>query len=309
MQKPCFATFWQGELSGYEMACINSFLKRGYRLTVYSYDPLSLPPGAIAGDAASIVAPAGRQRFIYQGKPNLQHFSDYFRYVMFRKTEAIWVDSDVLLLRGFDDSLPATVLARENQAAICNAVMRIDNEGGRLDRLIARTEAAMDRELSWGETGPQSLERETGLKRILADAFPAERFFAINHDMIWKAFLPAYAVECEVMTANAWGAHLFNNVIERIGIWKSFAPPKGSFLHRKWEADGSLQFFDGEYPVKVMTQLIDNWCSRQSGDALGIKQVTKQLVPSVGRTLRHYVGPRHSLNEGLQRLRTRLSRA
>lgn len=306
---PTFATFWQGELSGFEAACIHSFLRRGYELTVYSYEPVAgLPAGAATADAAAIVPASVKGRFLFRGKPHLSHFSDYFRYKLFEKTDAIWVDTDMLLVRPFDRPLPATFLPRERQSTICGAVLRLAKDE-RLARVIAGAEAAMDRDLVWGETGPALLSREFDLDALSSDVVRPERFFSIDHDNFWKVMLPSHAAECEAMTADSWGVHLWNNVVARLGIWKKFAPPQGSYLHTRWAEDDALGYFADTYPAKVMEQIVENWRLRQSGDALGIAAVTRQVVPSVGRTLRHYAGPDLSLSLGLSRLRTRFLQA
>lgn len=309
MAQPHFATFWQGSLSGFEAACISSFVRRGYPITVYSYRPLDgLPEGAVAADAATIAPAAAMGRFLHGGRPHLSQFSDYFRYLLFAKTDAIWVDTDVLMVRRFDEDLPDTLFARERQAAVCNAVLRI-GDGPALRNLIATAEGAMDRDMLWGEIGGEAMEREFGRDRMLAVAYPAERFFSIDHDNFWKAFLPRCAAECERTTEQSWGVHLWNNVVDRMGVWKRFAPPRGSYLHSRWAEDGSLHFFADEYPVEVMEQLVENWRYRQSGEALGIRQIARQAVPSIGRTVRHYVGAERSLAQGARRLRTRFSNA
>ena len=41
------------------------------------------------------------RRILYKGKPSLSHFSDLFRYRLFEKTDMIWIDCDMLLLKEF----------------------------------------------------------------------------------------------------------------------------------------------------------------------------------------------------------------
>lgn len=288
-QAPAFATFWHGELSPFESACIASYVVRGYDIRVYSYAPIAnLPPGAEPADASAIVERSATERFIFGGKPNLSHFSDYFRYLLFKKTDRIWVDTDMLLVRAFDRPLPPTVLAREWQPTICGAIMRLGAADGHLDRLIAQTEAAMGRELLWGETGPRLLTKEFGRAALLNQAFGPERFYAIDHHDFWKVFLPEYADECERRTAESWGAHLWNNIVDVLGYWKSFAPPRGSFLYEKFAADGQLAWFRDVYPEDVMRKIARNFVLRKTGEDLGIKQLSTQLIPSVRRTVGHY---------------------
>ena len=276
-------------MSPFEAACIASYVKQGYEIAVYSYEPLgNVPLGAERCDAREIVQPEAMSKFLYAGKPNLSHFSDYFRYLLFQKTERIWVDADMLLVRRIDQPLSQTVLAREWQPSICGAVMRIGAQDGHLANLITATEAAMGKDLLWGETGPLLLTKEFGKAALMKLAFDPERFYAIDHDDFWKVFLPEHADECEERTKRAWGVHLWNNIVDTLGYWKSLAPPAGSYLHQAFAANDLLGSFRDVYPEMVMRGMIANFRLRKTGEDLGIKQLITQLIPSVGRTVRHY---------------------
>ena len=258
-------------------------------MAVYSYSSLSnVPDGVAQIDAGEIVDKEAISGFIYNGAPNLSHFSDYFRYMLFKKSDRIWVDADMLLVRRIDEELPATVLAREWQPSICGAIMRISRDNAHLDNLIRRTEAARGRSLLWGETGPLLLTREFGKAAMLKQALPAQRFYAIDHDSFWKVFLPEHADECAEQTAESWGVHLWNNIVDTLGYWKRFAPPEGSFLFNALSADGTIKFFEETYPSKVMRKMIMNWRLRKTGGDIGIRQLSTQIIPSVYRTFRHY---------------------
>ena len=289
MTSPIFATFWKGALAPLEQACLASAIRRGYQLILYSYEPLAgVPTGVERRDAREVVPESALNSFMYGGKPNLSHFSDLFRYKLFERTGAIWVDADILFIREINIELPATVLAREWQPSICGAVMRIDRRDHRLSTLIRETEAAMGRDLLWGETGPLLLTRVFGRAVLMKEAFPAERFFAIDHDDFWKVLLPDYAEECRTRTNTSWGVHLWNNIVDTLGYWKVLAPPEGSFLHTMLAADDSLRLFTATYPLPVMQSMIDNYRLRKSGGDLGIRQLSTQVLPSVFRTIRHY---------------------
>ena len=284
-----FATFWQGELSPLEIACIRSFPRTGYPITVYSYCPISgLPDGVISANAEDIVPVEYLKRFIFDGKPNLSHFTDYFRYRLFQRTDSVWVDTDVLMIRDFTESLPATILARETQPVICGAFMRISRNDTHLDALVKATEALVDRELLWGQTGPLLLTKEFGKAALMRQAIAPERFYAIGFEDFWKVFLPEYAEECAAQTIGSWTIHLWNNIIDNLGFWKRLAPPEGSFLYEKLKEQSAIELFDAVYPEKIMQRIVDNFLFRKSGQDLGIKQLLTQIVPSARRTIRHY---------------------
>ena len=293
-QAPTFATFWAGtRLSAYEASCLHSFAVRGYQTFLYSFDQIgNVPAGVTLLDAAAIADPGTVTRFLYEGKPNLSHYSDYFRYQMFRKTEHCWVDADLLLLKAWELPAARTLLAYERADSINGAVMRLDNTRPELEELVTAAEAIMDRNLQWGETGPRLVTKVFREPALLARAYPPHIFFPINHDDFWKMFLPEYAEECELACQSSTAVHLWNNIVDKLGVWKELAPPAGSFLTRHFEANGSLKFFRDQYPERVMRQMAQNWRFRQDGGDLGIAGLSRQILPSILRTARHHFGER-----------------
>ncbi len=287
-----FATFWAGNaLPTYEAACLRSFAARGYKIALYSFDKLAgVPEEVELLDASAIAPPESLRRFLYNGKPNLSHFSDYFRYRMFRETDFIWTDTDMLLLAPITVPLGRVILAQERADSINNGFMRLDSAGPELGRVILEAEALMDKDMPWGATGPRLLSRFFRDSPAMRDVFAPQFFFPITHDDFWKPFLPEFRAECEAMCANAFTVHLWNNIVDRMGVWKSMAPPVGSFLYKQFEQDGSLSLFRDVYPEGVMRQMVENWRMRKDGGDLGIAKLSRQIVPSILRTARHYAG-------------------
>lgn len=286
--KPSFATFWAGHtLSPYEAACIASFVARGYDYTVYSYDRIeNLPDGAAPGDAREITEEANVGRFLIRGRPNLSHFSDLFRYELFQRTAHVWVDADILLLRPLD--LPATgeLLAREDPSSLCGAIMRLDGAHPALPTLIERTLALRDRELVWGATGPRLLTAVFGREAVMGRVYDPRFFFPVHYDQSWKVFLPERREECEALCAAAFTTHLWNDRVVKLGVWKRFCPPAGSFLETRFRVDGSLRFFDDVYPEGVMRNMVENWRLRCEGGDIGLGQWMRRAVPSAQLTFR-----------------------
>ncbi|WP_131197027.1 hypothetical protein [Lichenihabitans psoromatis] len=180
------------------------------------------------------------------------------------------------------------ILAKERADSICGAIMRLDKSNPKLGQLISATEAFMDHDLVWGATGPKLLSKVFGRSEVFGLAAETNVFFPIAHDDFWKVFLPEYRNECEAACANADTAHLWNNIVDRLGVWKKIAPPKGSYLSARFEADETLEFFTDTYPEAVMRQMIENWHMRKTGEDLGIRGLSRQIVPSAFRTARRY---------------------
>ena len=285
---PSFATFWAGKtLSAFEVACARSFIVRGYDYTVFSYDTVeNLPEGARRGDAREITEEANASRFLIKGYPNLSHFSDLFRYELFKKTDHIWVDMDMLLLRPLDLPRYDQLLAKEEPHSLCGAIMRLNGDHPSLDTLIARTEALRDKDLVWGATGPKLLTSVFGKHAVNAGAYAPESFFPIHFNEAWKMFLPEFREECERLCESAYTLHLWNDRMVKIGIWKLFCPPAGSFLESRFRADDSLDLFSGVYPLGVIRSMIENWRIRCEGGDIGLGQWMRQTIPSAQLTFR-----------------------
>ncbi len=155
-----------------------------------------------------------------------------------------------------------------------------------LPELIRRTEALRDKDLVWGATGPRLLTAIFNRRDMFAASYDPPIFFPIHYNDFWKAFLPEFCRECEASCARAATMHLWNDRVVKLGVWKRFAPPAGSFLERCFAADGSLSLFDDLYPAEVMRNMIENWRIRCEGGDIGIGQWSRQAMPSLKLTLR-----------------------
>jgi hypothetical protein len=289
-QTPEFATFWAGRIMpALDKACLASFIDAGYSVTVYSFDTVEgLPPGIRLADAGEIVRTESVSAFIYDGKPNLSHFSDYFRYRLFALTDQTWIDTDMLLLRPITADLTGDLFAKETSSGICGAIMRIGRDNPHLAELVRRTEQLMGSELVWGATGPRLLTQVIGRTVVLQHAHAPETFFPVHYDEFWKPFLPAYREECERYCSTACTMHLWNNIVVNLGVWKELAPPEGSFLWAQLQHKGLLGLFRDVYPEQIMQNMVTNWLYRKSGGDIGALRLARQVLPSLART----TGPR-----------------
>jgi len=285
-----FGAFWaSGNLSALEQACLASIANRGYNLTLFSYEAIpNIPKGVRAEDASLIVPEANLKRVIYNGRPDLAHFSDLFRYEMIAQRDLVWVDTDILMLAD-PIALPhENILVREEQGGLNGAIIYFKSAALR-SVVSASLESKLDRELTWGETGPKLVAKAARSSGLNPDTYGNEIFYPIEYYDIPKIFQPEYAEECASKCKNAVTLHLFNNILTQLGYWKDIAPPVGSFLHSELSRLDLIGYFRDTYPQKIMDRLVGNFRSRQNGDDLGVKTIIKQMVPSIRRTFRHYV--------------------
>lgn len=267
-----FATFWHGsELSPYEIACLNSFTGNGSDISVYSYEPVSnLPKGVIEKDARSILSVDSLNDFAVNGVPSMAHFTDYFRLVMFTRTDEIWTDTDILLQKNFDLKFSGDLIGREKPDLVCNALLRLDPRNPRLQELIRRVEAMKNTDIKWGATGPHLLTEIYGVEAGL----PEKMFYPVHTDSYYKVFLPEYFDECAALCADSYTLHLWNNRVVKLGVFKRLCPPRGSFLHHVFARTGSDQLFNEVYPAEVMRTLVGNFESRVGHDD-GVRKLVR----------------------------------
>jgi hypothetical protein len=102
-------SFWHGSLlNPYLLLCLRSFVRRGCRVEVFSYeaDP-GFPEWIVARDAREIV-PA-QSVLLYRkgpgaGSPALH--ANLFRFALLDRLGGWWIDTDIAMLRGLLPSAP-----------------------------------------------------------------------------------------------------------------------------------------------------------------------------------------------------------
>ncbi|MDN7353110.1 hypothetical protein [Acetobacter senegalensis] len=283
-----FGTFWYGgRLSALEKACAYSLIRQGCELTLYSYCRVdNVPDGVVLADASEIIPEEMTKYFIFKNMPDLGHFSDFFRYSMFRKNKKTWVDLDMLFLSEPYVSPSGDIVVQERQGSVNGAILGLTSPF-LVDELIARSKALMGKKLRWGETGPLLLESVLGENNDITK-MSSKIYYPIDHLDIYKIFLPEEKEWCMDHTSQSVALHLFNNILNKIGYWKDISPPEGSYLYGILKKIEAIDFFQGIYPDYVMKNIINNYNFRLNGKDLGLKNIIKQVVPSVYRTYRHY---------------------
>jgi len=278
------ATFWEGPMMALEKACLMSFANRGHDVTFYSFTKESLDPSIKWVSAGRILEREYLARFITDGKPNLAHFADLFRLALFQKTEATWVDCDVLLMGDKEQSpWPRQVLVSEDADHIINCVLRIDDPKT-VAEAIRLTRQFFDKDVPWAATQyviPKAMEF-SGEHFQLS---PAAEFCPFGADEWFKPLLPEYADECEQQASSARTLHLYNNILQKVGYHKDVAPPVGSYLSNVLKQEGLLELFTGVYPADTVRNLSEGWKLRFSAQAAGFGAIARQILPSFQRTI------------------------
>ncbi|NBT58795.1 hypothetical protein EBT16_08435, partial [bacterium] len=116
MSAATLQTLWIGaQLKPLHTACLESFLRFGHTIDLYSYEAVNgVPPGIQLKNAESIL-PA-KKIFAYQkgpGKGSFSAFSNLFRYTLLFERGGVWIDTDVFCLKRWDLEGPDYLFASE----------------------------------------------------------------------------------------------------------------------------------------------------------------------------------------------------
>ncbi|MEH6772471.1 MAG: hypothetical protein V7668_00965 [Cereibacter changlensis] len=245
------ATLWVGPLGPIEYASIASILRFGHRLTIFSYAPLEIPEGVEWRDANEVYPAQQVASYAKTGSPSLH--SNFFRYALMKKTEHVWVDLDMILLRPFDFE-GDYILGHEGETRVNCAVLRMPKDSPALAELlrfqggtrgIAPHVTGFRRfkyqvmtlgrgkpieQWPWGSTGPRALSIFLRKHGEIHHALPVEAFYAIPPGEC-RRFLEPQGLSDESFGPGAYAVHLSASNVNKL-LRREFGGviPPGSFL-------------------------------------------------------------------------------
>ena len=147
-------TFWHGPLDTLRRLCLRSQLAAGHKVTVYSFDPIpGLPAGVGNAEAEAILPHAFAEKLRPSGPDGswrdwtLLQFSDFFRMRLMRARAGLWLDADVLLLKGVEIDPAKPYFAWERPRQLGNSVLYLPADDAiaiAFEKLMAQDELAPD---------------------------------------------------------------------------------------------------------------------------------------------------------------------
>lgn len=246
------ATLWIGDSLGpVERACLRSVIATGHSLALYCYAPVAgIPDGVEVRDAGSILPMD--DSFIHKNG-SVAPFSDWFRLELQKRSEGIWVDTDMYMLKPLD-AQANYLFGEEEPGEINNSVLRIPPDSQLLQMLLEIFETrrvpawlpmrftirARLRELvgagdlsrlPFGVTGPFALTAAAKRLGLASKALGVEAFNPVRWQRASWILDPAISLE-SVISERTIGVHLWNECIKG---FKNDPAPKGSFLSRLHE--------------------------------------------------------------------------
>lgn len=257
-------TLWiGGALSWMEQLCLKSFVDKGQKITLFSYDDIpNVPEGVIRRDGREII---DTDDFIkYEQKNSYALFADWFRLHMIQQNPGmIWVDTDVYCHRPMTyDSDYVFGYELPGDHRVNNAVLGLPAGSKVLRQMIAFTDDRYSiapflpkkkqqdmrrkaekghpvhvSEQPWGVWGPMMVTHFVHALGLQAEVQPLNAFYPITFRDRTKFMRRADIAE-GLITDETTALHLWASNKRQLGHRHNGLPPKGSFLEKLVQAHG-----------------------------------------------------------------------
>ena len=249
-------TLWiGGPLSWMEQLCLKSFVDKGQKITLFSYEPIpNVPKSVVQRDGREII---DTEDFIkYEKKDSFALFADWFRLHMIHKNPGmIWVDTDVYCHAPMTyDSDYVFGYELPGEHSVNNAVLGLPTDSEILAKMLEFTEdrysiapflpEAKQKELrdakeagnpvhvslqTWGVWGPLMITHFVHKLGLQDHVLPLDAFYPITFRDRTK-FLRRKQLARKEITENTTALHLWASNKRQIGNFHSGLPPVNSYL-------------------------------------------------------------------------------
>ena len=251
-------TLWiGGALSWLEQLCLKSFVDRGQKITLFSYEDIpNVPEGVIRRDGREVL---DTDDFIkYEKKDSFALFADLFRLHMIHQNPGmIWVDTDVYCHRPMDyDSDYVLGFELPGQHRVNNAVLGMPADSPLMAALLDFTSdrfaippflsavqtntyrAAAERgdpvhvsQQPWGVWGPLMITHFVHALGLQRQVMPLEAFYPVTFpDRM--TFMRRASLAASKITPHTTALHLWASNKREMGIRHNGLAPKGSYLEQ-----------------------------------------------------------------------------
>lgn len=262
-------TFWQGDVIGpYQLTNLKSFVDRGHRVEVFSYNLNLNAPSWIAVKDATDVLPREDVLLPLSEEGRFAIHANLFRYALLHKLGGWWIDPDVLLLTPDLPDGDIFLAAPDAFGLVPTAVLKFPAGHPLLADAIAETRTFGDTLEGWEQSGSKLLTILT-VKNGLTSSQSQQSVGPVSWFDVARLFDPSKADELRDACNGYNFLHLYHEVWRRAGIPHDLAPPEGSFL------DSLLLVHDAgsRFPARMSFGDLNRWlahmyqCVRQRLDA------------------------------------------
>lgn len=240
--------FFYGDLTKFEITCINSFVNNGFKVNLWSYDNVQI--SGVETCDANIILDKNKMFDIKQEHPNLSDeisnfaaFSDYFRFTLMGKFGGWWFDTDCYCLKNekkykelrLDKDLIAFY---ETDNFIGSACFYINNNSNisnlLLDEFQSLYSENIDNVVKWGTYGPQFLTNFIDKYNLHECVFDSNLVYSIHwneHDLFTN---PEKKEEGFNKIKDSFLTHIWHTFIQINNVDKD-NPPVNSLLFDLYE--------------------------------------------------------------------------
>jgi mannosyltransferase OCH1-like enzyme len=225
-------TLWHGpSIGAYQLMCLRSFVDRGHRVEVFSYDAaLELPRWLTRRNASEILDPNRVIRYLTEQERFAVH-ANLFRYALLHQLGGWWIDPDVVLL---GDELPtdALFISGPNEFNVVSTSAMKFPAGDPILADALRRIAPLEQPVSdWDQLSAPVLTQALSSRESASLARP-DMVNPISWFDVLSFFNPAQADEVAQQCAEQPFLGLHYDAWLRAGIPVYLGPPPGSFLDR-----------------------------------------------------------------------------
>jgi hypothetical protein len=228
-------TLWHGGSIGpCQLLCLRSFVDRGHRVEVFTFDSsLAVPSWLSLRDAGEILPQHRVSRYLANDERFAIH-ANLFRYALLHKLGGWWIDPDVVFV-GVDLPVGDVFVAGPGEFGVASpAVMKVPAGHFLVADALKRIAMLEGTVADWGRTGAPLLTESinhTGLAPLAAPDLVSP----VSWFEVLSLFDPAQADDVAQRCAGRCCLDLHHEVWLRSGVPDYLAPPPGSFLDRLFQ--------------------------------------------------------------------------
>lgn len=283
------ASFWHGNsISGIHLLCLRSWARHNNNNQLFcTKDVNNIPIGVKARSAFefSKISNSYDEKRISE---NPSGFSNLFRSEMLKSLDAIWLDTDVLVLNDDLAKYENYVFGYENDSTVNGAVLGVPVGSKVLGELSNEIGKYSGEKIIFGDLGPRMLTKIISGNGLLEQAWPISEFYEIRAIEIWKLYSRNEASEVSERLKDKNFVHLWNEASKLAPLKLSdFAPQKGSFLYEIdvdfWESDGNPTLSDAQ--INQWREVLLGAEKRQAIAGLIPDPIRRILLTAMGRRI------------------------
>lgn len=248
-------TFWHGTAMGpYQLMCLRSFVDRGHRVEVFSYNSdLRLPDWIEVKSAESIMGRERILRSLSENGPVAIH-ANLFRYALLHQLGGWWIDPDTLLLTPDLPQDDVFIAGPDIFGRPPTGALKFFAGHPMLADAIARTEALGDSLEGWERSGATLMGTLLDIHQF-GDFRNSQSLGPLSWFDVPDLFDPACSEELNRKCNDFRFFQIHDEVWRRAGVPHNLAPPEGSFLASLLAKHET----DARFPARMAFNEVNRW--------------------------------------------------